>query len=97
MTLDDFLQACTHTTPPASLMNNIYLLSLWYDHKGNWDKSHELIQDLNDNTASAIHAYLHRKEGDSWNADYWYRKAGTTRKNISLDTEWRELAQHLTD
>ena len=26
----------------------------------------------------AVHAYLHRKEGEQWNADYWYRLAGRT-------------------
>jgi len=24
----------------------------------------------------AVHAYLHRKEGVEWNAEYWYSRAG---------------------
>jgi hypothetical protein len=47
--------------------------------KATWEKAHQLIQDLTDKNAAWIHAYLHRKEGDVWNADYWYRKAGKQR------------------
>jgi len=38
-------------------------------------------------------AYLHRKEGDLWNADYWYAKAKKTRPNISLEEEWESLVE----
>ena len=32
-------------------------------------------QEIEDETGSWIHAYLHRKEGDLGNAGYWYRRA----------------------
>lgn len=92
MTFDQFktgLQAST----PAGL--SVYLEALWYDAKDNWDKSHELIQDLSDDKAAWIHAYLHRKEGDTWNADYWYRKAGKKRPDLSLSEEWEQIAKAL--
>jgi hypothetical protein len=54
----------------------VYLNALWYDARGEWDKAHELIQDVQDKNASWIHAYLHRKEGDDPNAGYWYSRAG---------------------
>jgi hypothetical protein len=79
------------------VMNNlpqdasVYLKSLWYDAKDDWDKAHEIIQDVKDNNASWIHAYLHRKEGDIFNADYWYAKAGRKRPNASLEEEWELL------
>jgi len=38
-------------------------------------------------------AYLHRKEGDLWNADYWYAKAGRSRPDIPLRTEWENLVK----
>jgi hypothetical protein len=41
-----------------------------------WDEAHEAIQDAEDRLSAAVHAYLHRREGDIWNAHYWYRKAG---------------------
>lgn len=34
------------------------------------------------------HALCHRIEGDDWNADYWYRRAGKTRAPGSLADEW---------
>jgi len=68
-----------------------HVQALWYDGKGDWAKAHSLIDDLEDKQSSHIHAYLHRKEGDSWNADYWYRKAGKVRPDISLNEEWEQL------
>ena len=68
-----------------------YLNALWYDAKGEWDKAHEMVQDIDDNNASWIHAYLHRKEGDTANADYWYSRAGKKRPSLSLEKEWEEI------
>ncbi|WP_296698848.1 hypothetical protein [Algoriphagus sp.] len=64
------------------------LKSLYYDGKGDWKTSHDLVDQLAGKSAARVHAYLHRKEGDLWNADYWYRRAGEDRPNISLDEEW---------
>ena len=96
MTIAEFWQVCTSDVPGDELLKNTHLLSLWYDHKGDWEKSHITIQDLPDQVAAAIHAYLHRKEGDIWNADYWYRRANAKRKDISMEQEWQELVQRLT-
>jgi hypothetical protein len=41
----------------------------------------------------AVHAYLHRKEGVAWNADYWYRLAGKQFHRPTLDAEWLALLQ----
>lgn len=41
--------------------------------------------------AAAVHAYLHRKEGDIWNANYWYRTAGRKPFAGSLEEEWQAL------
>ena len=77
--------------PPQNI--SVYLQALWFDAKGNWEKAHELIQDIPDKNASWIHAYLHRKEGDIWNADYWYSKAGKKRPSLSLEAEWANIAE----
>jgi hypothetical protein len=47
--------------------------------------------------AKWVHAYLHRKEGDIWNADYWYRRAGLKRPDTTLDEEWNEIFNTLLD
>ena len=75
--------------PPQN--TSVYLKALWYDAKGKWDKAHKLIQDVEDGDAAWIHAYLHRKEGDIGNADYWYRHAGKKRPPVSLEKEWEEM------
>jgi hypothetical protein len=69
------------------------LTSLWYDGKGDWKMAHDHVDQLSGINAARIHAYLHRKEGDLWNADYWYSKAGEKRPNLSLEKEWEELVE----
>jgi hypothetical protein len=71
----------------------VYLESLWYDGKGDWEKSHNTIQYVENKNAAWIHAYLHRKEGDTGNADYWYNKAGKKRPSVSLEEEWESLVK----
>jgi len=93
MDLQTFQQSLDNSTPPDAA--SVYLQALWYDGKGDWDKSHELIQDLPEKDAAWIHAYLHRKEGDTWNADYWYRRAGKKRPSVSLDEEWEQITAEL--
>jgi hypothetical protein len=43
----------------------------------------------------AVHAYLHRKEGAASNAEYWYRRAGSTYRRPELDAEWSALVEAL--
>ena len=90
MNRDEFEESLSCAAPPAPA--SVYLQALWHDAKGNWEKAHVLIQDLPDEAAAWIHAYLHRKEGDLWNADYWYRNAGQRRPALSLQQEWEQLA-----
>ncbi len=72
-------------------MDSIYLKALIADKNGNWDQAHDLIQDSDTIHAAWIHAYLHRKEGDLWNAQYWYKKANKPLFHGSLDEEWEAL------
>ena len=87
----EFKFSLKNNAPDSEL--SIQLKALWYDAKGNWNSAHNQVDHLNDIASARIHAYLHRKEGDIWNADYWYAKAGETRPPISLDEEWEELVQ----
>jgi hypothetical protein len=88
-TLAAFKESLKSDEPRTAL--SVQLRSLWYDGKGDWHKAHAQVDQLTDRASAWVHAYLHRKEGDSWNADYWYRKAGRTRPGISLEKEWEEL------
>ena len=68
-----------------------YRKALYYDESGNWNKAHDIVDQINDRAASHIHAYLHRKEGDAWNANYWYNRANQAVCTDSLATEWSKL------
>lgn len=71
------------------------LQALWHDALGDWEKAHDLAQTIETPDGAWVHAYLHRKEGDIWNADYWYRRAGRTRPNGTLEEEWEDMVQLL--
>lgn len=90
MTFEQFKESINSSSEP---MASPYLISLWYDANGNWDKAHELIQDIETKEAAWIHAYLHRKEGDKSNASYWYHRANAKMPSYSLEQEWEELVK----
>lgn len=90
MTLSEFKKSLHDATPPSSL--TIELQALWYDAKGDWDKAHQLAQEVDTAEASWIHAYLHRKEGDPGNARYWYHRAKQPECDKDLSGEWEEIA-----
>ena len=84
-----FHESLSHPEPPAHF--SVLLKSLWHDKKGDWKKAHDLVDSLPGVEAAWIHAYLHRKEGDSWNADYWYARAKKVRPASTLEEEWESL------
>lgn len=88
-TLAEFKASLNSEQPDSPL--SAQLKSLWYDGKGDWHQAHAQVDHLSDQASAWVHAYLHRKEGDIGNADYWYRKARQTRPNISLENEWEQL------
>ncbi|WP_036385434.1 hypothetical protein [Muricauda sp. MAR_2010_75] len=73
------------------------LQALWYDAKGDWEASHDIAQDIHTTMGSWIHAYLHRKEGDKWNAGYWYRQAGKPFPEYSLEEELQVLVNSIVN
>lgn len=74
--------------PPA-------LKAIWWDFKNNWERSHDIAQDLHNETGSWLHAYLHRKEGDRFNANYWYGRIGRPYPSESLAEEQQQLLLHI--
>ncbi|MFD1769111.1 hypothetical protein [Sphingobacterium suaedae] len=94
MTYDEFLFSVKNEdTLPDGL--NVHLQALWYDGKGNWQRAHDLIDELTDVTSAHVHAYLHRVEGDGWNARYWYGRAKQVPFEGSLEAEWDALVKRL--
>ena len=88
MTLDAFKATLNQDAPPAVAP---LLKALWYDARGDWEGAHDIAQDIHTNDGSWVHAYLHRKEGDQWNANYWYRRAGRTMPDQTLEEEWDHI------
>lgn len=40
------------------------------------ERAHQICQSMDDATGAALHAIVHRREGDFSNALYWWRRAG---------------------
>jgi len=93
MTFEQFKQSLFQSSPPSAISE--HLKALWYDARGDWEKSHNIIQDIGDANAARIHAYLHRKEGDIGNADYWYNRAGKKRPAVTLEEEWEIITMEI--
>jgi hypothetical protein len=93
VTFQEFRDSLREDRPPDGL--SLALAALWWDAKGNWTAAHESAQQDEGFAGSWVHAYLHRKEGDSSNAGYWYRRAGKLPPAGSPEREWSEIAAAL--
>jgi hypothetical protein len=71
------------------------LLALWWDGQGDWERAHNVAQDVNDADGAWVHAYLHRKQGDVHNARYWYRQAGRQAAGGDIQAEWEAIVRNL--
>ena len=93
MDLTNFKQSVSAKAPPKRLSQAAQ--ALWWDAKGDWDKAHECAQAEDDAEGAWVHAYLHRKEGDAMNAEYWYTRAGRPVFSGEFPAEWREIVTEL--
>lgn len=94
MTAEELRASLRDDEPPSGL--TAPTASLWWDAKGDWARAHALVDELETPEGMAVHAYLHRKEGQAWNADYWYERAGRGFHRAALEEEWEALAEGLT-
>lgn len=95
MNAAEFRESLHQPEPPAGLPPT--LAALWWDARGDWARAHSLVDELETSQAMAVHAYLHRKEGADWNADYWYNRAGRSFYRPLLDDEWAALLDGLSE
>jgi hypothetical protein len=93
MTFDEFRASLALGEPPRDL--SAPLAALWWDAKGDWARAHSMVDDLETPDGMVVHAYLHRKEGVAWNADYWYSRAGRRFHRPKLEAEWEALVEGL--
>ena len=70
--------------------------SLERDNQGDWDGAHSIVQRIESTDSYWIHAYLHRKEGDLPNSQYWYSRVGKSMPEYGLEQEWSELFDYIS-
>ncbi|HUD21999.1 MAG TPA: hypothetical protein VMQ60_04080 [Acidobacteriaceae bacterium] len=88
-----FKNSIANATPPAGLSAAVE--ALWWDAKGDWTQAHYLVNELESPDAMAVHGYLHRKEGELGNAEYWYKRSGDSFRRPALEAEWIALVDGL--
>jgi hypothetical protein len=93
MTVEEFRTSLQADKPPQGLSAPVE--ALWWDARGDWNRAHRLVDALDSGQGMAVHAYLHRKEGADWNADYWYRRSSRTYHRPKLADEWAALLEGL--
>ena len=89
----EFRSSLAQAEPPAGF--SVPLAALWWDAKGDWTRSHALVDELETVDGMAVHAYLHRKEGQASNAEYWYQRAGRKFHRPTLEAERQALVEAL--
>jgi len=89
MDIEVFHRSLTADTPPPGI--SLALQGLWWDRRGDWARAHQCAQKQEDAEGAAVHAYLHRQEGDLSNARYWYARAGRPMPTGTLAEEWDTL------
>jgi hypothetical protein len=94
MTAEQMRASLRAAEPPEGF--GATLAALWWDAKGDWARAHGLVDALETAEGMAVHAYLHRKGGEAWNADYWYKRAGRRFYREKLEDEWAALVEGLT-
>jgi hypothetical protein len=93
MNTEEFRASLAEKAPRAGL--SAPLAALWWDAKGDWTQAHAFVDELETTNGMAVHAYLHRKEGSTSNADYWYHRAGRNFQRPTLEAEWTALVDSL--
>ena len=89
----EFQQTLSAMAPPKEWPEA--LIAMWYDAKGDWNKAHEIGQDIHSALGSWIHGYLHIKEGDEFNARYWYNRAKRKYPDHSLEEEQKAIVDYI--
>ena len=95
MTIEQFRKSLSADAPPANI--SVAVAGLWWDAKGDWTNAHESAQQDEGPAGAWVHAYLHRKEGDLSNSQYWYERAGKTVSRLPFEGEWNQIAASLLE
>ena len=69
--------------------------ALQHLEQGKWEAAHVIVQEDESKLASWMHAIVHLQEGDSSNANYWFRRAGQA--SVGVEAIGQELAKIRTE
>jgi len=58
--------------------------AIWY-YVDDLDRSHNISQNIEGPEGAFWHGLMHRREGDFWNAKYWFRRAGALPGKLGLE------------
>lgn len=99
---DRFLSSLDNDQPPADLAPP--LQALWWLKKGDlrtgpeWERAHAICQTAEgDKPYDWVHALAHWIEGDTSNANYWYRRVGEQRSGSDIAGEWQHIVAALSN
>lgn len=93
MTIAEFHASLQQTTPAAGMPPLVE--ALWWLAKRDWERAHSIAQEVDTLDGAWVHAHLHRAEGDTANAAYWYRQASKPVCRESLDEERNAICGQL--
>ncbi|MEM9720393.1 MAG: hypothetical protein AAGA10_14125 [Bacteroidota bacterium] len=93
MNYSEYMKSLTFEKVPTEL--SVFLQAMWLEAKGKWEQAHSLVEHDSTQHGAWIHAYLHRVEGDKWNAGYWYRRAAKPFPSVSQKEEWAQIVTEL--
>lgn len=93
-----------HNMRPAARLNIVDALALFPNAEhpsaalaglalqlGDWERAHEIAQNIEDREGSYWHAIVHRLEPEYWNSAYWFRRTGKHPIFEDLTAEAREI------
>ena len=89
----DYRNSINSEAPPKYIIDKPAFKALWLAARGQWEQAHTLVRTLEDKNGGAwLHACIHRIEGDTNNAKYWYKRTGKKYYNGDTDKELEEIA-----
>jgi hypothetical protein len=69
-------------------------LWLWHNYL---DESHKICQEIETSAGSAWHGLMHRREGDFWNANYWFARVRDRSLFSAMAKEFTNLGYELRE
>jgi hypothetical protein len=80
--------------PPGSLSPE--LEALWFTKAGDWERAHDIAQEIPSAMGSWIHGLLHAIEGDFGNSAYWCRRANQPAiRREEIESEWERIVRSI--